>query len=311
MALILDPASSPVISATALTDLDSTKSYLRITDVNSDAILTSLINQVSLLIELACGRKFLARDYRLRLNTTMEQRIVLPNPPIQYVTRVAYGRMNCLSITYTTAADLRANVSVYHADDDQTTGGMRLDWMTVAGVHNTLDLPFATYPTATLLAAHVNGLANGWTFTVQTNCATVDMDYFASGEAKSRNVFCTFPSIPVNDYTVDGIYGYIEFRWPWGHHFTATGGIAIDNPPRFFQGMQRFLVEYRGGFEAIPADVALVAQEIIAKKYYIGARDPAGRSQTLGPFSASYETAMIYQIREQLGHYIDSKAMIA
>jgi gp6-like head-tail connector protein len=70
------------VSGSYLTSLAAVKEYLKITGTTNDALLTSLIARVSMLIMAYCGRRFPRATYTEILDGTGEQGIVLANDPV-------------------------------------------------------------------------------------------------------------------------------------------------------------------------------------------------------------------------------------
>lgn len=311
----LSNASTVSLSAYALTDLDSVKSYLGITASTYDTILTSLINQISAQIERITGTQFKARDYRERINGRFQRRVQLRHAPVQRVNKIIFGWGSALTVTHTSSG-IDATVSVY--DDPETAGGstsvggLRLVTCNSSGVETATNLSFATYPSVSTLVTAINAVS-GWSATTLNNVRTADL-YATPGEsALSRTVTLRYPDLTCYAYRLDARRASVEFELSWYNQWWSGGGMPCWTtrfPAEDFQGIS---VSYRGGYESIPADVQLACHEILKEVYMSRTQNTTLRGETLGPFSIQYADLSIAQasrVRENLAAYIDGSSLI-
>jgi hypothetical protein len=293
-------ASSTTLASTALTTLDDAKLYLRVTGTDDDTLITQLINSVSAEIERVCGVQFAARDRRERLNCDGQRRITLKQWPVINITRMSWGWQPALTVTYG-GNDIRAQVGV--SDLDCTVSST-----STAGTIATTKMLFADYPTAQLLADHINGLS-GWTATVNVNVVSADLNPLGGADAKSRSVILSYPDRADIAYSVDYPAGIIQLvGWPLG------GGVMMPlygrNSGYEFDvvaptGHQYILVEYRAGYETIPADVSLACNRLVADAFYETFAPRNVTTASLGPFTWKASNAVVETIEQELAHYID------
>ena len=308
------------LSSFALTTLESIKRRMGIEDTDSDTVLTEYINQVSSLIERVTGVRFKARDYRQWIDGNDQRQITLPNFPIQHVTRIGFGLANALTVTYA-GSGIRANASVYRDPESADAGGLRLVSVSTSGVKTTNNLSFATYGSVSSLVTAAN-LISGWTAATSVNIPTGDLHRTGGENALNRTITLTYPDLDEYAYSVDYDSGLVRFHmgcgimgW-WGGKFGvgATGaGVGKEgfyNPAAMPHSFQGVLVEYRAGYETIPADVALKANEIIADKFYEGEVGRGVNEIKIGPYVAKYDQSLIDDIRTDLLAYIDLSQMI-
>lgn len=302
----LSSASSVTLSAYALDDLNSTKRHMRITSSADDTLLTQLLNSVSAEIERVCGTQFKARDYREWYTGKGQRRLVLKHRPVQHVTRVAYGAANALTVRYA-GSGIRANATVYRDPESPDAGGVRLVTVSTAGVATANNLTFADYPSVSLMATAISAVS-GWTGTAVQNWPTADLHTTASEDALNRTVTFTYPDLDENTYEIDYRLGLLEFakygRGVWeGEGFDGTGR-------RFCDGFRNLMVQYRGGYETIPADVALVCREMVKESYQSGELNTGVKSFSLGPYSVTLSDDQAGRVRAKLAHYIDGAGLI-
>ncbi len=296
---------SVVLSAYALTTLESLKRRLDITDTANDDLLTEYINGVSALIERVSGIKFLARDYREWLDGNWQREMLLKHFPIQTNPRIAFGAANALSVTFAASAGIRANVGIYRNPESADAGGLRLVSVSTTGTETVSNLAFATYKSVSTLVTAIN-LVSNWSATVVNNQPTLDLHPSGGADALGNPVFFTYPDRSHYDMSVDYNNGRVRFDsygsgWPyWGHTFD------IPIP----KGFQHVLVQYRAGYETIPADVQLLCNEIAADKYFEGTTGRGVTQINLGPYRLRLNTNQIDEIEELVKNYTDLSQMI-
>jgi hypothetical protein len=311
----LSDAGDVVLSAYALTTLESVKRRLEIDDTSADTVLTEIINGVSAEIERVTGVKFKARDYRQWLNGNNQREICLPHYPVQHLTRVAWGAANALSVAYN-GSGIRASATVYKDPESGDAGGLRLVSVSTAGVPTATDLSFATYRSVSAVADAVN-LVAGWSATVVQNVPSLDVVPVAGGDATGRSVFFQYPDVDEYAYSLDAESGRLRFdqygagNAPWAWTTDQEPGVqGWRTPMHMPRGFQHVLVEYRAGWEAIPADVQLVANKLVADAYYESQIGKGVSEIKLGPSTLKLSDGWENTIRADLAHYMDLSRMI-
>jgi len=289
----LGSESSISLSSYALTTLESAKRHLRITDTDDDTLLTEQINQVSLEIERICGIEFKARDRRERLNGVRQKTLTLKQWPILSVTRMAYGAGLAMTVQYSGVA-VRADVGV-------SSTGIRLVSVATNGTATASNLLFSDYPSVSALATAIN-LLTGWTATVTTDQPSADLNPLGGSNAKSRAVTLTYPDSADFGYHVDFETGMVELS---GWNYGWFGESPASGARTFPQGFKYLLIEYRAGFEAIPADVSKIANALVQDAFYGGMMAKNVKSGSIGPYSWTASQEQASAIRDQLAYYID------
>jgi hypothetical protein len=305
--IVSDPGSA-TLSDYALTTLDDAKRHMRITASTDDTLLVQLINSVSAEIERVCGTQFKARDRRLWLNLTNQRRLLLPNPPIQHVTRLAYGTANAISVTYSGSA-ITAQASVYRDPEDPDAGGIRLQTISTAGTATTTSLTFTLYPSLTAMKTAIDAVS-GWSATVQVNRPSAELHVTGGESAKSRTVTFTYADQDYCDvYRLDNQLGHVEFATgSFGQGWWPADGYFGRRPMP--SGFQEMFVQYRAGYETIPADVALVCREMVKEMWYAGKQNTGVKSSTLGPYSVTFNDAQEDRVRARLAKYMSGSAFV-
>lgn len=83
-----------------LTTLEKAKTYLGISSVTQDTLISSLITSVSAEVESFCGRKFESDTYTEYFDTDGETKIFLKNYPVTSLTSVKYQNGTWNDITW-------------------------------------------------------------------------------------------------------------------------------------------------------------------------------------------------------------------
>jgi hypothetical protein len=302
------------LSSYALTTLESLKRHMDIDDAESDTLLTELINGTSAEIERVTGIKFKARDYRVWVNGANQRKVVLPHHPVQHVTRVAFGIANAMTLTYA-GSGIRANATVYRDPESPDAGGLRITSMSTTGVLTANNLSFATYGSVSALVTAVN-LISGWTATTLQNVPTLDLHPGGGEDALNRLVTLTYPDRDDYRYTIDHETGVLAFAnggwWNDGFHGGyeprgVSGWLRPTEMPRRFQGC---LVEFRAGYETIPADVSTLTNRLVADLYQESQIGAGVTELKLGPAQIRLDKSKEDDIRTTLKHLIDESKMI-
>lgn len=258
------PWSGTGIPATGgydLTTLVKAKRYLRITASTDDTLLGELIDSASALIESICDRKFISRSYAELYDGNGDRYLYLKQWPVTAVGRLSIGYDQVLGIGCNASGATWASVR-----NDGTN--LILIYDTSAGI-TTTNLALGTYTTVTLLAAAINAVS-GWETT-----STGDFGNYLTADILET------PAL----YCLDG-YAYLDMgykavdEWQWeedtGRLYLASG---------FAKGTQNIYVEYTAGYSTIPADLEMIAHEVIAWMYHSTRRDPGLSGERLGDYS--------------------------
>ncbi len=296
----LESESSVDISDYALTTLEGVKRHMRITTSGEDTLLTELINQVSLKIERICGCRFKARDYQRWLNTRGEVRLVLPDAPVQHVTRISYGSIQTMTARYS-GSGIRANISVYVNPESAAAGGVRVVSYSTSGVRTANNFTFSDYPTTGLMTAAIDALS-GWA--ASATRATTSFDLRPSGSTNALSVEAVLNGTvwDTDEYRADLPRGIVSFD-------RRAGGWGCQSA-EFDFAHQDMLIEYRAGYETIPADVDLVARELVKESYFAGRQNSGVKATKLGPYSIEFNDNQEKMVRSRLAMYMDAGALV-
>ena len=305
-------ASEPgdvTIDAYALTTMTSAKRHMRIdaSDTTNDNLVGQIINQASPYIESITGRLFKVRDYRWWINGEIQRTLMLPQWPLVYPPRIAYGSANAMSVTYTGSA-IRANVGVGDT-------GILLHTIATNGTATRNHLLFTDYASVSTMETAIEAVS-GWSATVHANMPSADLHQCGSEDALNRTVELTYPDRDMSEFSVDMARGIVEFkRMDWwipvhdGHR--ARPALGHWGGPRYFpKHHQGILVEGRAGYSTIPSDVELVANELVNIKFFDGETSPYVKSMALGPFNVAFSDIDHQYVVKRLSHYIDARAYV-
>lgn len=276
----------------ALTTTAAVKEYLRISGSDDDTLIGNLVTRAQKAIETYTGRLFDSATYREWHNGSRDEWILLKNWPVTSVGRVAYGSATGLSVTGSTATDLRATVEVQDA-------GLYLLRVDSAGDEQATTLAFSTYKTTGTLATQVSA-TTGWTGTVGTDWPTLDLHRMAGQNALGVNVDLTYPSESGLEVRVDEDAGILQIvgagrnGWPtWDE----------DGGGHFPRGFQNLLVQYTGGYSTIPEDLAQIAIDVVADLYRQTQHDQSVMSESLGDYS--YTNISQQDLRDRFGSRLE------
>jgi hypothetical protein len=303
--------SSVTASPYALATLDQAKQDLGITDGVDDTALTEDINQVTALIERICRRKFVARNWRERIDGCQQDKIKLKQYPVVQLTRIAFGYAQAMSIGYS-GSGIRANAAIYNDYSSSASGGLRLVTISSLGVPTENNLTFASYPSLSLLAAAVSGVT-GWTATAISNQPSADLNPTAVGNCLNRTLYLTYPDQVWDEYMMDLQAGLLQLQSQISP--VPLNLVESRTPLRAPYGFQSLLVEYRAGFESVPDDLNMFAREEVKARYEDRQGTNAVKSESVGPFSATYdmdaERGKELRMQLEAAGYIDASKGIA
>lgn len=252
-----------------------------------DDQLTEYINVVSQRITtLLNGRELVATDYVQWIDGMAEEQLALPQWPIQRVNILASGRDTALTVQYT-GSGVRATAQV-------TDTGLRLtSWGTTGVV--TADVDWATYETVGEVVTQINSAVSDWTAALKTDNPSKWLKPTGGRDAKTSAIDIDAPGCFDITYELRRDLGLIQFPYHseldyfepsagmrpaagMGIGGTHSGGTAP------FGGLA-VLVDYRAGFETIPADIEQVAREMAVMAFDGSYRDGSVKSESLGGYS--------------------------
>lgn len=264
------------VAATAHTTLPEAKAFLGITGSASDAILEACIDRASAWVDRHCGRVFTAARY-YEFKDGGSDRIVLKNPPVQAVYFCSVTKESVLSVSSTDGTDTLASVSVVNNQ-------LQLTRRTSAGVETRTALSLDTYDSISELAAQVS-LTTGFIGSTVKNAPSRYLARVAGRDVRQGS------------FLLDGFTDFYE-----DYGVEEESGIVYGPT---FKSYRSVLVDYRGGYETIPADVEQATLMIVGKFFRDRTRDASVSSESLGGYSyslrSSDETAK--EIESLLGPY--------
>jgi hypothetical protein len=264
------------VSTTAHTTLPDAKLFLGITGTTSDAILEQCIDRASAWVDRYCGRTFkAARYYEFRDGGS--DRLALRNPPVQAVYFCSTTKESVLSVASTVASDTLATVSV-------ANGELQLTRRDSGGTETRTALSLDTYDSVSELAVAAN-LVAGFSASVVKNAPSRYLARVAGRDVRQ------------GAFLLDG---FTDFYAEYG--LEEESGIIYGRTPRAWRAI---VVDYRGGYEVIPADVEQATLMLVGKFFRDRTRDISVSSESLGGYSYSLragdETAR--EIESLLGAY--------
>ena len=257
------------ITVTALTTLDKVKDYLGITATTSDDVIARIISSTTRAIETYCARKFKARAYTLEQYTGDGTSILLvDNYPIISIERIAVGTTSAFQVTCSSSGALSATASITRTELDPPTNTQIK--LSIHGGTNDGDntAAFATYATLTALATQVTTLT-GWTASAVGSFGTwasTELIPHGSRECLDTPLFFEVPDQRQDDYELDHENGTIY----------SAGGLGV--------GFKNIYIDYVGGYTTIPADLEMIAIEIIADMYNTRKADKSLKKEKIGDY---------------------------
>jgi hypothetical protein len=266
------------MTAAAKDLINLTRAYQQLQGVsNVDTLLQTFITAASDGIAKYCRRDFYSRDYDELYDGNGERNLLLRAYPIQKVTSVRYRPVTVLKITNTTAANVQARVSV-------TSTGLSL-FTSNAGTPTTdTTSVFATYPTLTNLAAHINGLGSGWSAQVvgdATNYGgwpSADLwvkPSFGDGLTSQGAKQCvngSFAELKMHTYELQG-FEFDPRGWVYRQIPYTDPELILPEDLVFPRGIQNFRVQYTAGYTTIPEAVQQACAQWVGLMYRLANRD--------------------------------------
>jgi hypothetical protein len=260
----------------------------------NDAAVTNLLAVASSQIEKICKRTFGLTQYQSYLSGGGQpyDLIRLDNFPVSQITRMASLPLAVLTIRQTnTTTYQRATVDTQSI----ASSPQGLNLTTVAsGVYNTVNLPYATYPTLQDLANAITALNQGWVVTISPTYAL-----WPSADLRPLQgaVSCIYASgAQLELYTED----ITAWAGPWfdsgqDYGLVCSGpGWRLDPDTGhligwFPSGQYNIRVDYSAGFastsDGLPFDIqqACVLEALFL--YQSGTFDPTTVTEKIGPYT--------------------------
>ena len=295
------------VNAADLTTLANVKAYLRIPSgtTTNDGLLQTLITGVSKRIHTICGRYFPAANYIERINTfTKQTRTQVKNKPIIAVNNVRWGYANCMYFNFVWPGAL------VFASFQTTPTSLIFTIQQSGQAATSTTFLYTNYQTTAALGTALNSAYAGLSVTVQNDVPTQylyptsGLNLLSGGNKYSQAL--AYPNVDNFTYTVDYDQGTLAFQplSSMDYFFTPDGRSATTIS--FPQGYQSLVIDYRGGYETIPEDIDLLAQELVAAAYQMGIRDPNLVSETLGDYTYTLVDPVVraQYVQSRLQHYM-------
>lgn len=254
----------------ALTDLATVKTFMGIpaADTSLDALITLLIPAVSAELERYCGRHFEAADYKTLVWSEGGKYLYLPEYPIIQIRRFMISDWDVLLLENTSVDASEATVNV-----SQEQSKMYLN--VYSGVNAGTEEIVLTGKTLTALAAAIVALGKGWTATVSSGYGNVDatelLPLLAAPALTPNRVYCKVPDENLEELSMIERTGRVELQ---------IGAFPVRGFP-----LQRYIfVDYRTGYDSIPADLQMLVNKLIAYVARESTRDTSLKSEKLGDY---------------------------
>ena len=244
------------VPATSVMGLDD-ELYLM---MEPDWHFEQLIDAVSQEILTYIDRELLAADTTEYL-TGGDQTYNLAMYPINSVARVSRERLDVATLSFTTTTATRASV--------QVTSTALTTVSVIAGVATTTSYTLATYATLALLKVAVE-LTPGWSLTITSSYTS-----YPAGDLALMPPTEALATVGASLYVWDGSPPF---------EYEASGGI-IHFPTPLPRGVNAAMVIYNGGYAAIPADIAMMAVELIGRCWDAMGRDTGLQSERLDTYA--------------------------
>jgi len=275
-------------SATSITSLQAVKRYLRISTSDDDRLLTELLDSATSRIEEFCQRTFITKNYKEFISGSGTGTLSIPNFPVSSIRRIGWDRENAISVTASTASDLRATVEV---QDDKIV----LKRWDSAGAETETSLAFTDYKTTALMATQITA-TTGFTATASNTVLTDELMRQGGQDALTNSAQLYYLKSTDADYRLDEKTGRIdllsaqsESQW---YPFDPN---ALVYP----RGSHNIFVDYTAGydqFDSVPMGLQEVCWELTSVAYHQGKHDLTVASESLDGYS--YATRSAVELRD-------------
>jgi hypothetical protein len=260
-------ASEIALSDCALTSLESAKRFMGITTSANDTLLTELINAVSARVEREVGRKLCAADHNEWVNPQGEREFTVRHWPVSRARRVRYGRSDGLEIQYAGSAIEAFAAVAYDNEGSGNDGVLTLTSISAAGVETETELTFATYPTLSTLVTAINAVT-GWTAYRRA---------VRDGQSLALS--------PVAGVDALNMAAYLPYAEEFDMLAVVDQAAGILRTKGCLPGP--LLVSYRGGFDPIPDDLALIVNQLVQLTFNSASSDSSLQSESIPGYSYS------------------------
>ena len=260
----------------ALCTLPTVKALMGIATSDDDARLGILIGAASDAIERDCDRLLAARNISEWRDGTGTPDIILPEWPLNSVSRVTIGTLDAITVVNNDPLATEAFARVTN-----TT----LEVIILDGANAGTDSVTLGTKTIDTVIAEVNALGKGWA----GNALSDYGGYRAStlrraGRRECYGSFCYFqiPDEGEADYITEYDTGIIHL----------TGGL-------FPRGRQNIYIEYNAGYDPIPGTPQRICADLVADAYYAHQSAPNKKKEQLGDY--------MYELESRPGWSVTSK----
>lgn len=272
----------------ALTTLANLKTWLGISAATDDAVLEQAIDRATARIESYTSRLLKARNIAEWRSGCGTSALRLHQFPAISITNVWTGSYAALVVSSSDSTDIRASVSVRQ---EGGASSVLLTRTTSAGVTTSTTIAEATYPTTSAVQAQIAG-TTGFACTLGKNMRTIQLRPRAGGDTRSNPQSVTLYAADIaSEYTYDSDSGMLYVDRSAFEYWE-------DGPGSLPSGAKSVLIEYRAGYEDVPADLEQACIEIAAAMYRDRKRDSGLQSESLGDYtytraaSAEMDSAM-------------------
>lgn len=237
--------------------------------IRNNRFVELLIEASTIEIETWLGRDIASRNYSelhnmRRAGGTKE--LVLRHPDVTAVTRVSLDSSRAMTVTYTgTDESARVEVSSTAVRTISRTGATTTDTSST----------FAGNVTIAAMVTAIDAIGGGWDAVTVTDGPSAFLVREGVRDCLDHVIDLYSWDDYEGDYVVDYDAGTIDFDgWVWPYSLRI-------NPP----SVARLQIDYTAGFATIPADIDLIALEMVVALFHNVARDNSIQSQSLGDFS--------------------------
>lgn len=261
-----------------------------------DAVLSTMITQVSRRIEWDCQRTFGATDWVEFQNTgTRQQRAQVRNKPVIQINSVRWGYASAIQLTYSGSAIFAAvqvtpgrKVILQQNNSNGTTTNNSFDLLDTTNAYQTCSQLVTGINAVTGFSSQLYGQID-----VPTKWLFAQTGLTVKGANSNFTQSLGWPCVDIFGYIIDPLYGTVGFQPLTSMEYFFQPD-AQNITPVSFPGMyQGLCIDYRGGFETIPPDITLLANQVVADIYYARTRDPNVTSESLGDYSYAMADRML------------------
>jgi hypothetical protein len=291
------------VSAYALTSLAGVKSYMSFTttDANRDALLETLIDQGSAVIEKIIDRQIIARDYVEEKTTTRNVgSIALSQFPVISIIGAWYGEATAINLDGSATGYNAVSVSVN--DGTVYLRGVKADGTALTAT--TIDATPGTYGLTSLLAAKIaTDAAGGFTASAAVTVPGVRL-WNQSADATGA------ATLTYADTAMDFI------PKPYGLQVAVNAFADWNIDPVWNNSAQRRVynrrvkVWYKAGFVTAPAALTSICNELVSFNYNQAGQNTAVASESMPEYSSSINTTTGFSVPDYLAKRLKQWASI-